>query len=114
MYQNDEEKPLIMPENCPPVVYPLINGYTSQDMKFIGMAIGIAAVTAIMHYIKNENIFISLGIVIFSAAVAIIIRGRDRYAENFMDKMRISKEYRNSVKSFIYQKNRYEGVEENE
>lgn len=114
MYQDDEDKPLIIPENCPPVVYPLLNGYTGSDIKCIAIVTLIALVVAIMQYIQNKNVFISIGIVIFSAAVAIILRGRDRYAENFLDKLRISNEYRNSKKHFIYIKIRDEEVEKNE
>ena len=107
MYDNDDEKPLIIPENCPPVVYPVLNGYTAGDMKYVAIVTMIAIVIAILQYIRNGNVFISLGIVIFCAAVAIILRGRDRYSENFMDKLRISNEYRTSKKHFIYEKNRY-------
>lgn len=114
MYQDDDEKPLIIPDNCPPVVYPVLNGYTAGDMKCIAIVTVIAIVIAILQYIQNENVFISLGIVIFSAAVAIILRGRDRYSENLIDKCRISNEYRKSKKHFIYVKNRCKEVEENE
>lgn len=114
MYQSEDEKPLIMPDNCPPVVYPLLNGYTATDLKYIAIVTVMAIVMAIIHYIQNANVFISLGIMIFSAAVAIILRGRDRYSENLMDKWRISIEYRNSQKHFIYEKSGREEIEDSE
>lgn len=114
MYQSEDEKPLIMPDNCPPVVYPLLNGYTATDLKYIAIVTAMAIIVAIIHYIRNENVFISLGIVIFSAAVVIILRGRDRYSENLMDKWRLSIEYRNSTKHFIYEKNGCKEIEDSE
>lgn len=117
MYQdeNENEKPLIMPENCPPLVYPLVNGYAVPDIKCIAIVTFVALVVAIIQYIQSGNIFISVAIVILCSAVAIILRGRDQYSENFMDRIRISNEYRKSKKHFIYMKhNEFEEVEEDE
>lgn len=114
MHQIEDEKPLIIPDNCPPVVYPLLNGYTGADLKCISIVTVAAIVVAITHYIQNANVFISLGIVIFSAAVAIILRGRDRYSENLMDKWRISIEYKSSQKHFIYEKSGHKEIEDSE
>ena len=109
MERDEEDKPLAIPENCPPVSYPFVTGFTGRDMSYVVVAL----VAAIVVYAGTENAVTSLGILIFSIAAAVMVFGRDRYAENMLDKLRILKEYRRSQKHFLYDyANIYERVKE--
>lgn len=102
MSKEENKKPLVIPENCPPVKYPVLNGFSADDMKYIGMAALMAAVAALIQYQRTENIFIAFGIIIFVTAVASVLLGRDRNAENFIDKIVIFISYKKLPGFFLY------------
>ena len=113
MERDEEDKPLAIPENCPPVSYPFVTGFTGRDMSYVAVVTVVALMAAIFVYAGTENAVTSLGILIFTIAAAVMVFGRDRYAENMLDKLRILKEYRKSQKHFLYDYvNIYERVKE--
>lgn len=97
----EEQKPLIIPENCPPLKY-IVNGFTQNDVEQLVLIGVISLILAVAAYFKTRNTIISVMIVLFIVAAAVTIWHRDIYTENMIDKIRILRRYKKSQKHFIY------------
>ena len=98
---DNEEKPLIIPNNCPPVKY-VIGGFTGTDLAYVGIVGTAALLIAVFLYMNSNNSIKAVGFFVFCVAAAAMILHRDLYTENFIDKIRILLEYQKSQKCFLY------------
>lgn len=97
-----EEEKLHIPENCPPLEY-IIEGFTGFDIVGIASVGAVALIIAIVNGVSGGNmiksVFTFLGIV----GITILLFRRDRYTENFFDKVNIQIKYVRSVKEYLYE-----------
>ena len=100
--EEKEKKPLLIPENCPPVDY-LIIGFTKMDAGMVALCGAVGAVLGIMIYAYNGNSIIAVAILFLFVMVAITVFRRNQYTENLFDKIRIIREYKKSQKIFEYE-----------
>lgn len=97
-----EEKPLIIPENCPPVEY-LIAGFTKVDASYVLLAGLAGAVLGIAIWVKGGNSIIGVAVFFLVVMIAVSIFGRNEQTENLIDKVRILREYQKAQKKFEYE-----------
>ncbi len=96
------DKPLIIPENCPPVDY-LIIGFTPMDAGIIAVCGVIGAAIGIAIYVKNGNSILGVAVVFLFIVASVTILRRDRNTENLIDKLRIIREYKKIQKIYMYE-----------
>lgn len=96
------DKPLIIPENCPPVDY-LIIGFTPMDAGIIAACGLIGAILGIAIYVRNGNSILGVAVLFLIVLASITILRRDRNTENLIDKMRIIREYKKVQKIYMYE-----------
>lgn len=99
--EKENEKPLLVSENCPPIDYVII-GFTKNDIGLIALCGLIGTIIGIAIYAQNGNSIIAVALVVLTVIVAISIFRRDQYTENLLDKLRIIWEYHQEVKIYEY------------
>lgn len=105
IFMNDEknkDKPLIIPENCPPVDY-FIMGFTKLDSGIITLSGIIGAFIGITIYARNGNSILGVAVLFLFVVAAITILRRDANTENLIDKIRIVREYKRVQKIYLYE-----------
>lgn len=100
--ENKNEKPLIIPENCPPMDY-VINGFTRVDMSYVALSILIGAVLGISLWTKYDNPLIGIIVCFLIIGITTSIFRRNANAENVIDLIRIFREYKKSPKQYEYE-----------
>lgn len=98
----ENRKPLIIPENCPPKDY-VIHGFTKSDAAWIAAASLLGALLGIWIYTVNGNSIIAVVIFFLSAAISINIFRRDAAAENLLDKIKIIHAYKKASKVYEFE-----------
>lgn len=98
----ENEKPLLIAENCPPIDYVII-GFTKGDIGAIALCALAGTILGISIYAHNGNSIIAVAIVILTTIIAISVFRRDQYTENLIDKIRIIWEYHQEEKYFEYE-----------
>lgn len=102
MNYEKRDKPLIIPENCPPVNY-LIIGFTAADAGIIAACGVIGAVLGITIYVRNGNSILGVAVLFLFVVAAITIFRRDRNTENLIDKLRIIHAYKKAQKIYMFE-----------
>lgn len=99
--EEKNEKPLIVPENCPPVEY-LITGFTKTEASYVFLSGTVGAILGITIWVKGGNSIIGVSVFFTMVAIAVLIFGRNEQTENLIDKIRVLKTYRKSQKQYEY------------
>lgn len=99
--EKKEEKPLLVPENCPPMDY-LIIGFTKTDAGLVVLFGVIGAVLGIAIYANNGNSIMGVAVLFLFVMIAISVFRRNQYTENLIDKIRIIMEYKKAQKIYEY------------
>lgn len=96
------EKPLLILENCPPVDYVII-GFTQTDIAMIALWTVIGVIVGISVYAYNGNSIIAVVIVLVTAMLAISIFRRNQYTENLIDQIKVIFRYWREQKQYEYE-----------
>ena len=96
------EKPLIIPENCPPKDY-VINGFTKEDIALISLVSLLGAIAGLAVYAQNGNSIMAVAMFFLGVVLAVNIFRRDDCTENLINKVEIIQAYRKAAKKYEYQ-----------
>lgn len=108
----ESRKELTIFENCPSLEY-VINGFTIQDLFYVGIISGGGFLTAFLIYFITKNTIPAVFVFAVIASFAIMFLRRDRYLENCIDKIKILRSYIKSQKEYEYKYvNIYESEED--
>ena len=99
--KQEEEKPLVIPVNCPPAEY-IIEGFKSTDMASVLVFGVIGVVFGIALWLKNGNSIMGVAAFFVVLIIAVTLFRRDKYSENLIDKIRVHREFKSSQKRFDY------------
>lgn len=103
MEQHDtEDKPLIIPRNCPPMEY-IINGFTATDLAYTAFIAFLGLIIGVVLFIETQDVIKALFIFALFTAAAVLIFRRDIYTENMIDKIRILMKHKRIQKKYKYE-----------
>lgn len=97
-----KEKPLIIPENSPPVKY-VINGFTSTDIVYVAVITLIGAIVGIVVWQDSGNPLIAIVICGLFFGLTVMIRMRNANTENVIDLVKVFVDYLNIQKRYEYE-----------
>lgn len=100
--EEKREKPLIIPENCPPAKY-MINGFTSTDITYIVVLTIIGAVVGIIFWQDSGNPLIAVIICCLFFGLTVMFRMRNADTENVIDLIKVFFVYHQAQKKFEYE-----------
>lgn len=99
--KQEEDKPLMIPVNCPPAEY-IIEGFKSTDMTSVVACGVVGVIFGIVLWMKNGNSIMGVAVFFLIVIIAVTLFRRDKYSENLIDKIRIHREFKHSQKRFDY------------
>lgn len=100
--EEKKEKPLIIPENSPPVKY-VINGFTSTDIVYVAVLTIIGAVVGIIFWQDSGNPLIAVIVCCLFFGLTVMFRMRNADTENVIDLIKIFFVYLQAQKKFEYE-----------
>lgn len=99
-----KEKKLYVPENIPQSrASDYFDGFGSKELAITGCSFLVAAVLAVLLYMKTEQILFSALIGIGIVGLTIFIVRRDKYDESMIDLCRLALKHKKAQKQYEYE-----------